>query len=154
MTIGLGYLSLERESSSLSGGEAQRTRMVRNLGSALTDVTYVFDEPTIGLHAHDVQQMNELLEKLRDKGNTVLVVEHDPEVMRIADHVVDLGRVPARTAAIGFRALRGADGFSTITGRQSRSNRQETPTRRPVRKPNPLHPKESRPTYRPCVSWL
>jgi excinuclease UvrABC ATPase subunit len=91
VTIGLGYLSLDRESSSLSGGEAQRTRMVRNLGSALTDVTYVFDEPTIGLHAHDVQQMNRLLEQLRDKGNTVLVVEHEPDVIRIADHVVDMG---------------------------------------------------------------
>jgi excinuclease UvrABC ATPase subunit len=91
MTIGLGYLSLDRESSSLSGGEAQRTRMVRHLGSALTDVTYVFDEPTIGLHAHDVQQMNHLLLQLRDKGNTVLVVEHDPDVIAVADHVVDLG---------------------------------------------------------------
>jgi excinuclease UvrABC ATPase subunit len=89
--IGLGYLSLDRESSSLSGGEAQRTKMVRHLGSSLTDVTYVFDEPTIGLHAHDVQQMNGLLARLRDKGNTVLVVEHEPEVMRIADHVVDMG---------------------------------------------------------------
>ncbi|MGH2417342.1 MAG: excinuclease ABC subunit UvrA, partial [Candidatus Limnocylindria bacterium] len=89
--IGLGYLSLDRASSTLSGGEAQRTKMVRHLGSALTDVTYVFDEPTIGLHAHDVQQMNTLLQRLRDKGNTVLVVEHDPEVMRIADHVVDMG---------------------------------------------------------------
>jgi excinuclease UvrABC ATPase subunit len=89
--IGLGYLSLDRESSTLSGGEAQRTKMVRHLGSALTDVTYVFDEPTIGLHAHDVQQMNGLLQRLRDKGNTVLVVEHDPEVMRVADHIVDMG---------------------------------------------------------------
>ena len=89
--IGLGYLSLDRESSTLSGGEAQRTKMVRHLGSSLTDVTYVFDEPTIGLHAHDVEQMNELLQRLRDKGNTVLVVEHDPEVMRVADHVVDMG---------------------------------------------------------------
>jgi excinuclease UvrABC ATPase subunit len=91
VTIGLGYLSLDRESSTLSGGESQRTRMVRHLGSSLTDLTYVFDEPTIGLHAHDVQQMNGLLERLRDKGNTVLVVEHDPEVMRVADHVVDMG---------------------------------------------------------------
>jgi excinuclease UvrABC ATPase subunit len=90
-TIGLGYLSLDRESSSLSGGESQRTKMVRHLGSPLSDMTYVFDEPTIGLHAHDVQQMNTLLERLRDKGNTVLVVEHDPEVIRIADHVVDMG---------------------------------------------------------------
>ena len=89
--MGLGYLSLDRSSGTLSGGEAQRTRMVRNLGSPLTDVTYVFDEPTIGLHAHDVQKMNVLLRRLRDKGNTVLVVEHDPEVIRIADHVVDMG---------------------------------------------------------------
>ena len=80
--IGLGYLSLDRESSTLSGGEAQRTKMVRHLGSTLTDVTYVFDEPTIGLHAHDVEQMNGLLQRLRDKGNTVLVVEHEPEVIR------------------------------------------------------------------------
>jgi excinuclease UvrABC ATPase subunit len=89
--IGLGYLSLNRESSTLSGGEAQRTKMVRHLGSPLTDVTYVFDEPTIGLHAHDVQQMNRLLQRLRDKGNTVLVVEHEPDMMRIADHIVDMG---------------------------------------------------------------
>ncbi len=89
--IGLGYLSLDRESSTLSGGVAQRTKMVRHLGSPLTDVTYVFDEPTIGLHPHDVQQMNGLLLRLRDKGNTILVVEHKPEVIRIADHVVDMG---------------------------------------------------------------
>jgi len=89
--MGLGYLSLDRPSGSLSGGEAQRTRMVRHLGSPLTDVTYVFDEPTIGLHAHDVERMNALLRRLRDKGNTVLVVEHDPEVIRTADHVVDMG---------------------------------------------------------------
>jgi excinuclease UvrABC ATPase subunit len=89
--IGLGYLSLDRPSGTLSGGEAQRTRLVRHLGSALTDVSYVFDEPTIGLHAHDVEKVNSLLLRLRDKGNTVLVVEHDPEVIRIADHVVDMG---------------------------------------------------------------
>jgi excinuclease UvrABC ATPase subunit len=89
--IGLGYLSLERPSGTLSGGEAQRTKMIRHLGSSLTDVTYVFDEPTIGLHPHDVQRMNDLLLQLRDKGNTVLVVEHDPESIAIADHVVDLG---------------------------------------------------------------
>jgi excinuclease ABC A subunit len=89
--MGLGYLSLDRPSGTLSGGEAQRTRMIRHLGSALTDITYVFDEPTIGLHAHDVERMNSLLRRLRDKGNTVLVVEHDPEVIRIADHVVDMG---------------------------------------------------------------
>ncbi|WP_033291462.1 ATP-binding cassette domain-containing protein [Amycolatopsis jejuensis] len=89
--IGLGYLSLERPSGTLSGGEAQRVKMVRHLGSALTDVTYVFDEPTIGLHPHDIQRMNSLLLRLRDKGNTVLVVEHKPEAIAIADHVVDLG---------------------------------------------------------------
>ncbi|MBB0245782.1 ATP-binding cassette domain-containing protein [Streptomyces alkaliphilus] len=89
--IGLGYLSLDRTSASLSGGEAQRVKMVRHLGSSLTDVTYVFDEPTAGLHPHDIRRMNDLLRRLRDKGNTVLVVEHKPEVIRIADHVVDLG---------------------------------------------------------------
>ena len=89
--IGLGYLSLDRPSGTLSGGEAQRTKMVRHIGSALTDVTYVFDEPTIGLHPHDIQRMNNLLLELRDKGNTVLVVEHKPETIAIADHVVDLG---------------------------------------------------------------
>jgi excinuclease UvrABC ATPase subunit len=91
VAIGLGYLSLERPSGTLSGGEAQRTKMIRHLGSSLTDVTYVFDEPTIGLHPHDIQRMNDLLLQLRDKGNTVLVVEHKPEAIAIADHVVDLG---------------------------------------------------------------
>ncbi len=89
--MGLGYLSLDRPSGTLSGGEAQRTRMIRHLGSPLTDITYVFDEPTIGLHAHDVERMNALLQRLRDKGNTVLVVEHEPEVIHIADRVVDMG---------------------------------------------------------------
>jgi excinuclease UvrABC ATPase subunit len=89
--IGLGYLSLDRPSGTLSGGEAQRTKMIRHLGSSLTDVTYVFDEPTIGLHPHDIQRMNRLLLQLRDKGNTVLVVEHKPEAIEIGDHVVDLG---------------------------------------------------------------
>jgi excinuclease UvrABC ATPase subunit len=89
--IGLGYLSLDRPAGTLSGGEAQRTKMIRHLGSSLTDVTYIFDEPTIGLHPHDIQRMNLLLLQLRDKGNTVLVVEHKPEVIAIADHVVDLG---------------------------------------------------------------
>jgi excinuclease UvrABC ATPase subunit len=89
--IGLGYLSLDRSSGTLSGGESQRTKMVRQLSSPLTEMTYVFDEPTIGLHAHDVVQVNSLLRRLRDKGNTVLVVEHDPEVIRIADHIVDMG---------------------------------------------------------------
>jgi excinuclease UvrABC ATPase subunit len=89
--IGLGYLSLDRPSGTLSGGEAQRVKMIRHVGSSLTDVTYVFDEPTIGLHPHDIQRMDDLLLQLRDKGNTVLVVEHKPEVIEIADHVVDLG---------------------------------------------------------------
>ncbi|MEU4622741.1 excinuclease ABC subunit UvrA [Actinoplanes sp. NPDC023801] len=89
--IGLGYLSLDRESATLSGGEAQRVKMVRHLGSSLTDITYVFDEPTVGLHTHDIQRMNGLLLRLRDKGNTVLVVEHKPETISIADHVVDIG---------------------------------------------------------------
>jgi excinuclease UvrABC ATPase subunit len=89
--IGLGYLSLERSSGTLSGGEAQRTKMIRHLGSSLTDVTYVFDEPTIGMHPHDIERMNRLLLQLRDKGNTVLVVEHKPETIAIADHVIDLG---------------------------------------------------------------
>ena len=89
--IGLGYLSLDRPSGTLSGGEAQRTKMIRHLGSSLTDVTYVFDEPTVGLHPHDIQRMNDLLLRLRDKGNTVLVVEHKPQTIAIADHIVDLG---------------------------------------------------------------
>lgn len=89
--IGLGYLSLERPSGTLSGGEAQRTKMIRHLGSSLTDVTYIFDEPTVGLHPHDIERMNTLLKQLRDKGNTVLVVEHKPETIAIADHIIDLG---------------------------------------------------------------
>jgi excinuclease UvrABC ATPase subunit len=97
--IGLGYLSLDRPAGTLSGGEAQRTKMVRHLGSSLTDVTYVFDEPTTGLHPHDIRRMNDLLLRLRDKGNTVLVVEHEPETIAIADHVVDLG--PGAGAAGG-----------------------------------------------------
>ena len=91
VAVGLGYLSLDRESATLSGGEAQRVKMVRHLGSSLSDVTYVFDEPTIGLHPHDVQRVNRLLVALRDKGNTVLVVEHEPHVIAIADHIVDMG---------------------------------------------------------------
>ena len=104
MEIGLGYLSLDRPSGTLSGGEAQRTKMIRHLGSSLTDVTYVFDEPTIGLHPHDIQRMNDLLLQLRDKGNTVLVVEHKPEAIAIADHVVDLG--PGAGTAGGRSASR------------------------------------------------
>ena len=117
--IGLGYLSLERPSGTLSGGEAQRTKMIRHLGSSLTDVTYVFDEPTIGLHPHDIQRMNDLLLQLRDKGNTVLVVEHKPEAIAIADHVVDLG--PGAGAAGGEVVFEGTvDGLrasGTTTGR-------------------------------------
>ncbi|CAM3863727.1 excinuclease ABC subunit UvrA [Nocardiopsis rhodophaea] len=117
--IGLGYLSLDRESSTLSGGEAQRVKMVRHLGSSLTDVTYVFDEPTIGLHPHDIQRMNNLLLRLRDKGNTVLVVEHKPETIAIADHVVDLG--PGAGAAGGqvcFTGdVAGLRASGTLTGR-------------------------------------
>ncbi len=117
--IGLGYLSLERPSGTLSGGEAQRVKMIRHLGSSLTDVTYVFDEPTIGLHPHDVQRMNELLLDLRDKGNTVLVVEHEPETIAIADRVVDLG--PGAGSAGGTVCFEGTvEGLrasGTITGR-------------------------------------
>ena len=117
--IGLGYLSLDRPSGTLSGGEAQRTKMIRHLGSSLTDVTYVFDEPTIGLHPHDIQRMNELLLRLRDKGNTVLVVEHKPETIAIADHVVDLG--PGAGAAGGEVVYEGSvEGLrdsGTLTGR-------------------------------------
>ncbi|MET9102121.1 MULTISPECIES: ATP-binding cassette domain-containing protein [Streptomyces] len=117
--IGLGYLSLDRPAGTLSGGEAQRTKMIRHLGSSLTDTTYVFDEPTTGLHPHDIQRMNDLLLRLRDKGNTVLVVEHKPEVIAIADHVVDLG--PGAGSAGGtvcfegtVEELRAGD---TVTGR-------------------------------------
>jgi excinuclease ABC A subunit len=117
--IGLGYLSLDRPSGTLSGGEAQRTKIIRHLGSSLTDVTYVFDEPTIGLHPHDIQRMNELLLRLRDKGNTVLVVEHKPEMIAIADHVVDLG--PGAGAAGGTvcfeGSLEGLRASGTLTGR-------------------------------------
>ena len=117
--IGLGYLSLDRASGTLSGGEAQRTKMIRHLGSSLTDITYVFDEPTVGLHPHDIQRMNQLLLRLRDKGNTVLVIEHKPEVIEIADHVVDLGPGAGRdggeiTYTGDVEGLRLSD---TLTGR-------------------------------------
>ena len=132
--IGLGYLSLDRPSGTLSGGEAQRTKMIRHLGSSLTDVTYVFDEPTAGLHPHDIQRMNELLLRLRDKGNTVLVVEHKPEVIAIADRVVDLG--PGAGTAGGqvvfegtVDALRESD---TLTGRHLSDRATLKPS---VRKP-------------------
>jgi excinuclease UvrABC ATPase subunit len=117
--IGLGYLSLERTSGTLSGGEGQRTKMIRHLGSSLTDVTYVFDEPTAGLHPHDIRRMNDLLLRLRDKGNTVLVVEHEPETIEIADHVVDLG--PGAGTLGGTICFEGTvDGLrasGTLTGR-------------------------------------
>ncbi|KAA9394234.1 excinuclease ABC subunit UvrA [Kocuria coralli] len=117
--IGLGYLALERSSSSLSGGEAQRTKMIRHLGSPLTDVTYVFDEPTVGLHPHDIQRMNSLLLQLRDKGNTVLVVEHKPETIVIADHVVDLGPLAGTGGGqVTFEGtVEGLRDSDTLTGR-------------------------------------
>ncbi|MGH3612304.1 MAG: ATP-binding cassette domain-containing protein [Pseudonocardia sp.] len=132
--IGLGYLSLDRPSGTLSGGEAQRVKMIRHLGSSLTDVTYVFDEPTIGLHPHDIARMNDLLLRLRDKGNTVLVVEHEPETIAIADHIVDLG--PGAGTAGGTVCFEGTvEGLragGTITGRHfdDRASLKET-----VRKP-------------------
>lgn len=117
--IGLGYLSLDRPAGTLSGGEAQRTKMIRHLGSSLTDITYVFDEPTIGLHPHDIERMNQLLLQLRDKGNTVLVVEHKPETIAIADHVVDLGPgAGTGGGTVCFEGdLDGLRGSDTITGR-------------------------------------
>jgi excinuclease UvrABC ATPase subunit len=132
--IGLGYLSLDRPSGTLSGGEAQRTKMVRHLGSSLTDVTYVFDEPTIGMHPHDIQRMNELLLRLRDKGNTVLVVEHKPEAILIADHVVDLG--PGAGTAGGevvfAGTVEGLRASGTLTGRHLGARASLKPS---VRKP-------------------
>ncbi|MET9196870.1 excinuclease ABC subunit UvrA [Streptomyces olivaceus] len=128
--IGLGYLSLDRPAGTLSGGEAQRVKMIRHLGSSLTDTTYVFDEPTVGLHPHDIQRMNDLLLRLRDKGNTVLVVEHKPEAIAIADHVVDLGPgAGTEGGAVCFEGtveeLRAAD---TVTGRHldDRASLKET----------------------------
>ncbi len=133
--IGLGYLSLDRPSGTLSGGEAQRTKMIRHLGSSLTDITYVFDEPTVGLHPHDIQRMNHLLLRLRDKGNTVLVVEHKPETIAIADHVVDLG--PGAGSAGGEIVFEGTvEGLresGTLTGRHLSDRAKLKPT---VRKPS------------------
>ncbi len=133
--IGLGYLSLDRPSGTLSGGEAQRTKMIRHLGSSLTDVTYVFDEPTIGLHPHDIQRMNDLLLRLRDKGNTVLVVEHKPETIAIADHVVDLG--PGAGTAGGEVVFEGTvdalRASGTLTGRHLSDRASLKPS---VRKPS------------------
>jgi excinuclease UvrABC ATPase subunit len=133
--IGLGYLSLDRPSGTLSGGEAQRTKMIRHLGSSLTDITYVFDEPSVGLHPHDMRRMNELLVQLRDKGNTVLVVEHKPEMIVIADHVVDLGpRAGTAGGEIVYEGtIDGLRGSGTLTGRHldDRATVKET-----VRKPS------------------
>ena len=128
--IGLGYLSLDRPAGTLSGGEAQRIKMIRQLGSSLTDVTYVFDEPTIGLHPHDIERMNELLLQLRDKGNTVLVVEHKPEAIAIADHVVDLGpRAGGEGGEVVFEgSVEGLRSSDTLTGRHldDRASLKET----------------------------
>ena len=133
--IGLGYLSLDRPSGTLSGGEAQRTKMIRHLGSSLTDVTYVFDEPTIGLHPHDIQRMNDLLLQLRDKGNTVLVVEHKPEAIAIADHVVDLGPgAGTKGGEVMFEgSVEGLRASGTITGRHLDDRASLKPS---VRKPS------------------
>jgi excinuclease UvrABC ATPase subunit len=133
--IGLSYLSLDRRSGTLSGGEAQRVKMIRHLGSALTDVTYVFDEPSIGLHPRDVHRLNELLQKLRDKGNTVLVVEHDPDVIKVADHVVDIGPHAGTHGGTivyegSFTGLLDAD---TLTGRHVK---QSTPIKESFRSPS------------------
>jgi excinuclease UvrABC ATPase subunit len=129
--IGLGYLSLDRESGTLSGGEAQRVKMVRHLGSSLTDVTYVFDEPTVGLHPHDIARMNDLLLRLRDKGNTVLVVEHKPETIAIADHIVDLGPgAGANGGTICYTGtVTGLRKSGTLTGRHlgHRATLRDTP---------------------------
>src|SRR3712207_6350084 len=118
-TLFRSYLSLDRPAGTLSGGEAQRTKMIRHLGSSLTDVTYVFDEPTIGLHPHDIERLNRLLLQLRDKGNTVLVAEHKPDAHAIADHVVDLGpdALPAGAVAVFEGTLDGLRASDTVTGR-------------------------------------
>jgi excinuclease UvrABC ATPase subunit len=130
--IGLGYLSLDRPAGTLSGGEAQRTKMIRHLGSSLTDVTYVFDEPTTGLHPHDIQRTNQLLRRLRDKGNTVLVVEHEPEVIEIADHVVDLGPgAGADGGTVCFEGtVEGLRASDTLTGRHLGDRARLKPTTR------------------------
>jgi excinuclease UvrABC ATPase subunit len=128
--IGLGYLSLDRPAGTLSGGEAQRTKMIRHLGSSLTDVTYVFDEPSIGLHPHDIERMNDLLRQLRDKGNTVLVVEHKPEMIAIADHVVDLGPFagPGGGEVVFEGSVEGLRASGTITGRHLDDRAQLKPS--------------------------
>jgi len=138
--IGLGYLSLDRASGTLSGGEAQRTKMIRHMGSSLTDITYVFDEPTVGLHPHDIQRMNELLRRLRDKGNTVLVIEHKPEVIEIADHVVDLGPGAGRDGGeVTFTGnVDGLRGSSTLTGQHLDHRARLKPSTRSARGALPI----------------
>lgn len=138
--IGLGYLSLNRPSGTLSGGEAQRTKMIRHLGSSLTDITYVFDEPTAGLHPHDIQRMNELLKRLRDKGNTVLVVEHKPEVIEVSDHVIDLGPGAGREGGeVTFAGdVDGLRASGTLTGRHLDSRAQLKPSTRPSKGSLPI----------------
>lgn len=134
ISIGLGYLSLNRETSTLSGGESQRIKMVRHLGSSLTDITYIFDEPSVGLHPSDVHRLNVLMRRLRDKGNTVLVVEHDPDVIAIADHVVDMGpEAGAKGGAIVYEGnLEGLKASGTLTGRHiSRRPRLNLEPRKP-----------------------
>ena len=132
--IGLEYLSLNRETDTLSGGESQRVKMVKHLGSSLVDVMYIFDEPSVGLHPRDVHRLNELLQKLRDKGNTVIVVEHDPDVIKVADHVVDVG--PHAGTAGGRIVFEGSYGdlvrADTLTARHLQ---QALPIKRDVRQP-------------------
>ncbi|WP_197048428.1 ATP-binding cassette domain-containing protein [Streptosporangium roseum] len=133
--IGLGYLSLDRESSTLSGGESQRVKMVRHLGSSLTDMTYIFDEPSVGLHPHDIHRLNELLQQLRDKGNTVLVVEHKPAVIAVADHIVDMGPHAGRHGGdIVFQGdLAGLLKSGTLTGDHMNHHQTiKTDSRRPT----------------------
>ena len=158
--IGLGYLSLERPSGTLSGGEAQRVKMVRQLGSSLTDVTYVFDEPTIGLHPHDIARMNDLLLQLRDKGNTVLVVEHKPEAISIADHVSTSGPAPGPAAArwssrapsTSSSAATPSPGGTSTTGPPSRRRSASRPVCSRYAEPRPTTSATSTSTSRPA-SW-
>jgi excinuclease UvrABC ATPase subunit len=146
--IGLGYLSLDRSSGTLSGGEAQRVKMIRHLGSSLTDITYVFDEPTIGLHPHDIARMNDLLLRLRDKGNTVLVVEHKPETIAIADHVVDLG--PAAPAPSASRAP--SRGCAPAAPSPAATSTTGPPSSRPCGKPRARWRSAARPSIT-CATW-
>ncbi|MCP3773396.1 excinuclease ABC subunit UvrA [Paenibacillus sp. MZ04-78.2] len=134
ISVRLGYLSLNRETATLSGGESQRVKMVRHLGSSLTDITYIFDEPSIGLHPHDVHRLNSLIKRLRDKGNTVLVVEHDPDVIAIADHVIDMGpEAGSKGGRIVYEGgLAGLPASGTLTGTYlGRRPRLKTPPRQP-----------------------